>query len=98
MLPSILILAATAAGAALANPHLHQPTAVIAEGVVVGTTTSLPSARATVNQFLGIPFAISPPERFGLPLPPARFRGQLDASQFKDSCTQQFNCEFKFNF
>jgi acetylcholinesterase len=95
MRPSLLILAATA-GAALANSR--RPTAVIAEGVVVGTTTSLPAATATIYKFLGIPFAQSPPERFGLPKPPSRFRGELDASQFKDACTQQFNCEFLITF
>jgi hypothetical protein len=93
MLWSILILLA-AAGASLANPNpQHKPTVVIAEGVVIGTTTSLPAATATINQFLGLPFAQSPPKRFGLPQPLKRFRGQWDASKFKDSCTQQFNCE-----
>jgi hypothetical protein len=93
MRPSLSILAAMA-GAALAN---SRPTAVVAQGVVVGTTTSLPAATATINKFLGIPFAQSPPERFGLPKPPSRFRGELDASQFKDACTQQFNCEFYYS-
>lgn len=86
---SILTLAATAGVAVARNP-----TALIAQGLVVGTTTSLPAATATVNKFLGLPFAQSPPERFGLPQTPKRFRGELDASKFKDSCIQQFNCEF----
>ena len=94
MLWSVLLLIAAVA-ASWANPHPQpRPTAVIAEGVVVGTTTSLPAATATINKFLGMPFAQSPPERFALPQPPERFRGQWDASQFKDSCTQQFNCKF----
>ena len=89
-----LLMVAATAGASL---H-HRPTVLIADGLVVGTTTSLPAATATVNQFLGIPFAKSPPERFGLPQPPTPFRGELDASKFKDSCMQQFNCEFWVDF
>jgi acetylcholinesterase len=87
-----LIVLVAAAGVSVA----HRPTALIAEGLVVGTTTSLPAATATINQFLGIPFAKSPPKRFGLPEPPSRFRGELDASKFSDACTQQFNCKFGF--
>lgn len=44
------------------------PTATIDAGVVVGTTTSLPAATASVNKFLGVPFAQSPPERFAPPV------------------------------
>jgi acetylcholinesterase len=87
-----LIVLVAAAGVSVAN----RPTALIAEGLVVGKTTSLPAATATINEFLGIPFAKSPPKRFSLPEPPSRFRGELDASKFSDACTQQFNCKFGF--
>lgn len=70
------------------------PTAVVDSGIVIGTTTSLPSAAATVNKFLGIPFAASPPQRFSPPAKVAPWHGPLDASAFKPACIQQFNCEF----
>lgn len=65
----------------------------LASGVVVGTTTTVPSATATVNKFLGLPFAASPPERFSPPQSPARWEKPLDASELKPACIQQFNCE-----
>ncbi|KAH8678376.1 Carboxylesterase [Xylariales sp. PMI_506] len=39
------------------------PTATIVSGVVVGTTTVLPSATAIVHKYLGVPYA-APPERY----------------------------------
>ncbi|KAI9669276.1 MAG: hypothetical protein M1831_000311 [Alyxoria varia] len=66
------------------------PTKVaISEGDVVGTTTELPSATATVNKYLGIPFADSPPKRFASPQKPKKFDGALNATAWKDSCIQQ---------
>lgn len=67
-------------------------TAVIDQGVVAGTTTLLPSATATVNKFLGIPFA-APPQRFSPPTPPAPFNGTYNATAWKSSCLQQFSCQ-----
>lgn len=49
------------------------PTATIDVGEVIGTTTVLPSSTVTVKKFLGIPFAVSPPERFAPPLPATKF-------------------------
>lgn len=66
------------------------PTAVIDCGSVVGTTTSLPAATASVNKFLGLPFAQSPPQRFS---PPQKIGGgscNIDAKAWKPACIQQF--------
>lgn len=49
------------------------PTAVVEGGGVVGTSTTLPSATAPVNKFLGVPFAASPPLRFAPPQPVKHF-------------------------
>lgn len=67
-------------------------TAVIDSGVLIGTTTALPSATATVNKFLGIPFA-APPVRFAPPQPAPSFNGTYSATAWKSSCLQQFNCK-----
>lgn len=66
------------------------PTATIDAGVVIGTTTSLPAATATVNKFLGIPFAKSPPTRFAPPEKPAPFSAPIEAKQWSPACIQQF--------
>ena len=72
-----------------AKPQQH-PHATIDAGVVVGTTTSLPTATAPVNQFLGIPFAQSPPERFAPLQSPGTFRKPIQATKWKPACIQQF--------
>jgi len=64
------------------------PTATLGCGVVKGTTTSLPAATATVNKFLGVPFAQSPPRRFSPPQKGASC--DIDATAFKPACIQQF--------
>lgn len=70
-----------------------RPTVTIDSGIVVGTTTALPSATVRVNKFLGIPFAASPPERFSPPQSAQSWSGALDASAFKPACIQQFVCQ-----
>ncbi|MCJ1381234.1 hypothetical protein MMC17_004343 [Xylographa soralifera] len=67
------------------------PTVTISSGVVIGTTTTLPSATVAVNKFLGIPFAASPPLRFSPPSAPASWSKPINVSTFKDACVQQFN-------
>jgi carboxylesterase type B len=68
------------------------PTATIDAGVVVGKSTSLPNALGPVDQFLGIPFGKSPPERFSPARPAARFSTAFNATEFKPACIQQFRC------
>ncbi|KAI4731119.1 alpha/beta-hydrolase [Aureobasidium sp. EXF-10728] len=65
------------------------PTAHIKNGRVTGTTTSFPAATATVNKFLGIPFAQSPPERFAPPRAVPKM-SVMNATAWKPACIQQF--------
>lgn len=67
------------------------PTATIESGVLIGKVTSLPNSLGPVNQFLGIPFAQSPPERFSPPQAPSRFKRPINATQWKPGCVQQFS-------
>ncbi|TKA21640.1 hypothetical protein B0A50_08816, partial [Salinomyces thailandicus] len=66
------------------------PTATIDVGVLHGTTTSLPAATASINQFLGVPFAKSPPTRFGPPESPQNFSQPINATSWSPACIQQF--------
>ena len=66
------------------------PTATIDSGVVIGTTTSLPAATATVNKFLSVPFAKSPPTRFAPPESPGTFSEPIIAKEWSPACIQQF--------
>ncbi|KAF1848033.1 alpha/beta-hydrolase [Cucurbitaria berberidis CBS 394.84] len=66
------------------------PTATIDIGVVIGKTTTLPTATGSVNQFLGIPFAQSPPERFSPPQSPPRAAAPINATTWKPACIQEF--------
>lgn len=65
------------------------PTATVQNGIVKGFTTSLPAATATVNKYLGIPFA-KPPARFSPPELPESSGQTINATAFKPSCIQQF--------
>ncbi|KAI9846804.1 MAG: hypothetical protein M1837_003653 [Sclerophora amabilis] len=86
-----LVLAAGPTVLVTAAPPASVPsaTATVASGVVVGTTTTLPSATTAVNKFLGIPFA-APPERFSPAQEPAAWSDPLEVSAFKPACIQQF--------
>jgi len=71
------------------------PMAKVEGGVVIGTTTTVHGATATVNQFLGIPFAKAPigTARFSVPKPTA-WSSPLQAKTFKPSCIQVFSESF----
>lgn len=75
---------------ALALGDSSRPTATIDTGILIGAVVSEPTITATVNRFLGIPFA-KPPARWALPEKPDRWQGSRDASQFGHACHQQFN-------
>ena len=66
------------------------PTATIDSGVVIGTATSLPAASASVNKFLGVPFAQSPPVRFAPPEPVGASSEPIIAQEWAPACIQQF--------
>ena len=87
LLSSLALLACVVAAPTTA------PTATIPDGLVVGTSNSLPNAPISVNKFLGIPFAKSPPERFAPPTDPVKWTTPLQATSWKPSCVQQFNCK-----
>ncbi|CAI6050348.1 unnamed protein product [Clonostachys chloroleuca] len=68
-----------------------RPTAVLADGVVIGTTSRLVSTpHLTVHQYLGIPFAKSPPRRFMPPEESTPWNSPWDASYLRPSCFQYF--------
>lgn len=75
---------------ASASKPAAAPTAVLDCGTVTGTTTSLPAATATVNKFLGVPFAQSPPQRFSPPQEKSGGSCNVDAKAWKPACIQQF--------
>ncbi|KAG9789901.1 alpha/beta-hydrolase, partial [Aureobasidium melanogenum] len=66
------------------------PTVTIDSGPVVGVATSPAGATATVNKYLGIPFAASP-IRFAPPVKPTPWTTPFDASKYGPACIQQFN-------
>ncbi len=74
------------------------PTVTIANGVLHGTTVSLPSATAAVNKFLGVPFAQSPPLRFAPPQPAKSWATPLDVTVWKPACIQQFTCKLSLQY
>ncbi|KPM46353.1 hypothetical protein AK830_g182 [Neonectria ditissima] len=90
LLFNVLALHAIFALSAPCNRTDFRPTATIDCGVVVGTTTSLPTSTVTVNKFLGIPFG-AVPVRFGPPQPAPPLESIYDASEYKPSCIQKFN-------
>lgn len=79
------------------------PSVKIADGIVIGTTTSLPSATAAVNKYLGIPYAKSPPVRFSSPSPATPWSQPLNATAFAPACIQQIiskskSCRYSYLF
>jgi hypothetical protein len=75
-------------GLATAAPS-HAPTVVLRPGRVIGTTVTLPSSTATVNKFLSIPYAVTPPKRFLPAERLVRYDGPVDATQPAPLCIQQ---------
>jgi len=69
------------------------PTVTISSGPIIGVTTTLPTVARPVNQYLGIPYAISPPERFSRPSSPQNWTTPLRCQVHKDACIQQWNCK-----
>ena len=65
------------------------PTVTIDCGKLVGTTTTLPSATSSVNQYFGVPFA-APPVRFEKPKPAQPWKGTRNATKRAAACIQQF--------
>jgi hypothetical protein len=66
------------------------PTVTVSFGPIEGITLA-----SNVKAFLGIPFAQSPPVRFGAPVDPKSWTKPLKVTAFKPACVQQFNCEIQ---
>ncbi|OTA81644.1 hypothetical protein M434DRAFT_380000 [Hypoxylon sp. CO27-5] len=77
-----------------------RPSAIVNNTLVSGKTSRLPSApHVMVDQFLGIPYAKSPPRRFEPPEDEYSFASPWDASYYRPSCFQYFaNSEFEAIF
>jgi carboxylesterase type B len=93
MVSYTLLTAALYAGATLALPQSQSPnipTATIDNGVVIGTSTSIPDSNNKVNQFLGIPFA-EKPLRFSPPKPAKPWDTPYNATVYKPACIMKFN-------
>lgn len=86
---ALVVLLVACLNLVTAVPGNHAPSAVIDAGLIIGTTTVLPSSTATVNKFLGIPYAVTPPKRFQPPERLARYHGTVNATQLPHLCFQQ---------
>ena len=83
-------LSVAQASLSAAHDYTASPTVTLRSGVLIGTTTSLPTATAPVNKFLGVPFAQSPPERFSPPKDPKPWSRPLTVTAVKPACIQQW--------
>jgi acetylcholinesterase len=91
--PTLALLTASAS----ALEYNPSPTVTIDAGVLIGKATALPNGLGpSVNQFLGVPFAKSPPERFSPPQDVTAFSSQLNTTEWKPACIQQFRCKGPF--
>ncbi|KAJ4258822.1 hypothetical protein NW762_007909 [Fusarium torreyae] len=74
--------------------HTLGPTVSLQQGLVVGKRIEVPSALSpTVDQYLGVPFAKSPPRRFEPPEDPIPHNASWDATYFRPSCIQYFESD-----
>ncbi|KAL5603055.1 hypothetical protein FOBRF1_010588 [Fusarium oxysporum] len=77
-------------GRSAACYQVHNPTATIDNGIIIGTSTSIPNSKIKVNQFLGIPFA-EKPIRFSPPTPAKSWDTPHNATVYKPACFMKFN-------
>lgn len=69
------------------------PSVTLSSGVVIGTTSTVSTptvGTAAITQYLGIPYASSPPKRFAPGEAPAKWTAPLKAQKRKPICVQQF--------
>lgn len=94
MIPSSLITLLFGAGTL--TTAARAPSAVVDAGVIIGTTTTLPSSTVKVNKFLGIPYAQPPVDqkRFLPPEPIATFKqSPLKATAWGSKCLDYTSSE-----
>jgi carboxylesterase 2 len=87
-----LQLASTFAACTLAASVNYNAPAIVSTSL--GSIEGLSLQHNKVKAYLGIPFAASPPERFGAPQDPKAWDETLKAKKVKPSCVQQFGGEF----
>lgn len=86
----ILVSAAVVAGATPLNVRqAANPSVTVDTGPLTGTTTTFASSTATVNKFLGIPFA-KVTKRFDTAAPVPTWSDTFDATSYKTFCVQEF--------
>lgn len=91
MLRTLIMLLPLAAASSIYQYGDLQPQVTTSAGVVVGKAAQLQFAPTkTVHQYLGIPFALSPPDRFAPPTGLVPWTTPLNATEFKPACIQQF--------
>ncbi|KAF2750819.1 Carboxylesterase [Sporormia fimetaria CBS 119925] len=85
MLLSVLLLGVTAL-----TPFVgaQAPTVTAENGVFVGSQTAIPGAPQGVKKFLGIPFAVTPPQRFSAPVKAPASRQVRQATNYGPGCPQ----------
>ncbi|KAK7539077.1 carboxylesterase hlo [Phyllosticta citricarpa] len=67
------------------------PSIELGDGKIIGTTGTIPDLKDPVNKYLGIPYAKTPPLRFGRAEDPEQWTEAKDVKDLKPSCIQQFN-------
>ena len=85
LVAAVLLLSSNVATAAPAA----KPTVTVKDGVVVGSSTTIPGAPHKVNEFLGIPFAAKP-TRFAAPSPAKPWKKPYQATKQPPACIQAF--------
>jgi len=81
-------LASTFAACALAASINYDAPTIVSTSL--GLIEGLSLQHNKVKAYLGIPFAASPPERFGAPQDPQAWGETLKAKKVKPSCIQEF--------
>jgi len=85
MLLSTLFLSASALAPLVAA---QAPTVTVDNGIFVGSQTAIPGAPQEVKKFLGIPFAVTPPQRFSPPQKAPASRETRQATNYGPGCLQ----------
>lgn len=83
----VQLVALFAACTSAATINYNAPTIV---STSLGTIEGLNLHNSKVKAYLGVPFALSPPKRFGAPQDPRPWDDTLKAKKVKPSCLQQF--------
>lgn len=85
MLLSTLFLSASALVSLIAA---QAPTVTVDNGIFVGSQTAVPGTSQQVKKFLGIPFAVTPPQRFSPPQKAPASRETRQATNYGPNCLQ----------